>query len=294
MKRKTTQLSLLNCRSIHNRQFVPMRPSSGIPTTRVAGEPAARWIWSKATRRATRRAAALADELNVHSFRVHIDGTVTWTRMHEKLAQAKPRGKAKPAQGKETSSTKREQSERQKRSNERAAAHNALMEKAQAFRAKAIFKWWASVSAHSSPAVEAAHPPMPLLPAQSQSDPLTTPTVWLSATAPVQPERMDDERASKRRPPSSPVAATPTAPRAKQRVDSPSEQGLNPNATAFLPNPSASSGRSAQPIGEAAFTRTFSRPASSSSTSASPRSHRWGVPGSTTEMALLMGSNESG
>ena len=45
------------------------------------------------------RTAVLADELDVHSYRIHVDGTVTWTRKHEKLMQAKPTAKVKPAAG---------------------------------------------------------------------------------------------------------------------------------------------------------------------------------------------------
>ena len=292
-----------------------MRPSSGIPTTCVPGEPAPRWRWSKATRRATRRAAALADELNVHSFRVHTDGTVTWTRMHVKPAQAKHRAKVNPTLSKATGSTIREPSERQKRSNERAAAHQVLMDKAQAFRARSIIRWWANASA--GPPIDSGRDGTTVVAASADAAAghATPYADGLAAEgAPEQQESMDDERAPKRRPPSSPAVASPTALRsAKQRVDSPLEQGLNPNAPTFLPNPSASSGRSAQPaavwpLGEAAFTRTFSRPASSSTTSqngsgshnedvrpsAAPRSLRWGFPGSTTMMAPSTGSNESG
>ena len=61
-----------------------MRPSL-VPTksysnssTRAPGAPASRLIWSRATRRDVRRHTAQASELNLHSFRVHIDGRVTW------------------------------------------------------------------------------------------------------------------------------------------------------------------------------------------------------------------------
>ena len=49
---------------------------------RAPGNPDARWNSSKATRRAVRRAAALAAELSTHSFRLHNDGSVTWNLGH--------------------------------------------------------------------------------------------------------------------------------------------------------------------------------------------------------------------
>ena len=56
-----------------------------IPRQEVAAEvsprapPARRPLLTRAARRDIRRASALANELKVHSFRVHVDGTVTWT-----------------------------------------------------------------------------------------------------------------------------------------------------------------------------------------------------------------------
>ena len=94
--------------------------------------------WSKATRRATRRTAALANELNMHSFRIHIDGTVTWTLFHKHLGKAKPAAMDKPDAGKAMDSQMREPSKRELRSRERARSHAALMQKAQAFRARSI------------------------------------------------------------------------------------------------------------------------------------------------------------
>ena len=103
-----------------------MRSSSdGLPTMHAPGDPAARWNSSKATRRAVRRAAALADELKMHSFRVHVDGTVTYTLFKENLLKAKALDKDKPAKGKATDSQTREPTKRQQRSTARAAAHRA-------------------------------------------------------------------------------------------------------------------------------------------------------------------------
>ena len=102
-----------------------MRSSSdGFPTMHAPGNPAARWNSSKATRRAVRRAAALADEMKMHSFRVHVDGTVTYTLFNENLLKAKPEAKVKPARGEANDSQVREPSTRQQRSNARAAAHH--------------------------------------------------------------------------------------------------------------------------------------------------------------------------
>ena len=90
-----------------------MRSSSdGFPTMHAPGNPAARWNSSKATRRAVRRAAALADEMKMHSFRVHVDGTVTYTLFNENLLKAKPEAKVKPARGEANDSQVRERRQR--------------------------------------------------------------------------------------------------------------------------------------------------------------------------------------
>ena len=117
-------------------------PSDGFSPKRAPGAAGARPIMSKATRRATRRTAALANELNMHSFRIHVDGTVTWTLLHENLVQAKPEAKDKPAMGEAMGSRKHEPSKRELRSRERARSHAALMQKAQAFRARSIISFW--------------------------------------------------------------------------------------------------------------------------------------------------------
>ena len=46
--------------------------------------------WGKRARRDVRHAAALANELNMHSFRIHGDGSITWILWHDKVP-----GKAK-------------------------------------------------------------------------------------------------------------------------------------------------------------------------------------------------------
>ena len=110
-----------------------MASASGYPTARVPGNPATRWALSKVTRRAVWRTAALTDELKMHSFRIHVDGTVTWTLRHERDAPAR-----KPA----TDSQNREPSARTQKSRERAATHQALQEKAERTRAAFILRRW--------------------------------------------------------------------------------------------------------------------------------------------------------
>ena len=60
-----------------------MERASNVPSrTRAPGQPAPRTKLSKGVRRDIRRAAALANELNLHSFRTHVDGSITWTLKH--------------------------------------------------------------------------------------------------------------------------------------------------------------------------------------------------------------------
>ena len=67
-----------------------------IPRQEVAAEvsprapPARRPLLTRAARRDIRRASALADEMNMHSFRIHVDGTVTWTLRHETSKDSVP------------------------------------------------------------------------------------------------------------------------------------------------------------------------------------------------------------
>lgn len=64
-------------RRVSGCDLVPTKSYSN-SSTRAPGAPASRLIWSRATRRDVRRHTAQASELNLHSFRVHIDGSVTW------------------------------------------------------------------------------------------------------------------------------------------------------------------------------------------------------------------------
>ena len=58
-----------------------MQPSNHDLATRPTA--VGRLQWGKRTRRDIRHAAALADEMNAHSFRCHADGSVTFTRRHD-------------------------------------------------------------------------------------------------------------------------------------------------------------------------------------------------------------------
>ena len=73
---------------------------------------------SRAARRDLRRVAVLADELNVHSYRIHADGSITWTRWHD-LKPAKPESKD---EGQDDSRASSEPSKRTLRSRRRATA----------------------------------------------------------------------------------------------------------------------------------------------------------------------------
>ena len=59
-------------------------------TPRSSGMPTRRPNLSRAARRDVRRAATLAKEIGFHSFRVHDDGTISWTLWRD-LRQDKPK-----------------------------------------------------------------------------------------------------------------------------------------------------------------------------------------------------------
>jgi hypothetical protein len=75
----------------------------------------------------------------MHSFRVHADGTVTWTLRHDALP-AKPKTEKQQDEG--ATATSSEPSKRTQRSRARAAEHAALMEKAYEYRARSIIRFW--------------------------------------------------------------------------------------------------------------------------------------------------------
>ena len=91
------------------------------PTDAKTGQFSARTpIEGKRARRATRRAAAFAKEQDFHSFRVYVDGSVTYTLRHDKLP-TKPKSKH---EGSDTAN--RELSQRKTRSRDRAKTHREL------------------------------------------------------------------------------------------------------------------------------------------------------------------------
>ena len=212
------------------------RGSSALPDDRRVRAENRRWA-------EVRRAVREAKELDLYA--VEVRGVKATLRLHRPSCG---RAEQRPEQSSvEVQPTRAGPSARQAKQQQRSR------DRKDAFHAKKRAEAAASV----------AEPP------QSQDGQSGASTGLSPVPAGVQQERMDDERAPKRCPPSSPVAAASAAPRAaKQRVGSPRERGLNPNALTFLPNLTAASGGGVQPIDEAAFTRTFSRPASSYSTPA--------------------------
>ena len=98
-------------------------------------------------RRATRRAAKLAEEQRMHSFRIHVDGSVTWTLRHDHLP-----GKPKPTGKGSTGSTSGEPaSQRQLRSRTHAIAHRELQEKAERLRRLFAVRRWTRLAPQPTP-----------------------------------------------------------------------------------------------------------------------------------------------
>ena len=95
------------------------------------GQPAPRPKLSKGARRDIRRASALANELNMHSFRTHVDGSITWTLKHAKTAQARA-----------ADSVETELSKRKLRSRDRAIAHRELQQRVQTLCKRRAFQKW--------------------------------------------------------------------------------------------------------------------------------------------------------
>ena len=118
----------------------PPEFSMPIPSKKVAAEVSPRApsvrrpLLTRAARRDIRRASALANELKAHSFRVHVDGTITWTLRHEDPKKSVP-AKLNTS---EADVSKTETSMRKQKSTQRATAHRALMSRAQAFYARVL------------------------------------------------------------------------------------------------------------------------------------------------------------
>ena len=210
-----------------------MRPSNPDLATRPTA--VGHLQWGKRTRRDIRHAAALADELKMHSFRCHADGSVTFTRRHD-IVPSKAKHDRKAA---DSSRDNRELSASKARSRDRAVAHRELMQRAHDFRARSIISRW-KLSAQQQPPGE-AQPPAPEQRVSTPPPPSPPPPL------PPQPqpqERMDDERAPKRqaeRPSStadtSPSRSTPNAKRTALR-QGPPPGPPPPSAPPSPPSPS--------------------------------------------------------
>ena len=217
-------------------------PFVQLPTTRAPGNPMARPKWSKATRRATRRTAALANELNMHSFRIHIDGTVTWTLFHEHLGKAKPAAMDKPDVGKAMDSQMREPSKRELRSRERARSHAVLMQKAQAFRARSIIRLWSrAATPRAAQLTSTSQLPQSLPPTPPPPQlPLPPPPERQPPHSPPQrQERKGDANAQKHARPAPSADDSPAGPRTKTHVVPlpPPPPSLPPSPPSPTPHP---------------------------------------------------------
>ena len=126
--------------------FVAMRSSVANREKSSAAENHSRRAnFSRAARRDVRRAAAIAVETNMHSFRIHNDGSVTWTpKWTNTLAKPKQQScKGDTCSNTSTSLTP----SRAEKSRARQTQYYALLDKATKFRAAAVLRWWANDSA---------------------------------------------------------------------------------------------------------------------------------------------------
>ena len=115
------------------------------PFVNSGGRP---WL-TRAARRDIRRAHAVASELKMHSFAVH---GVVWTLKHDSMqGSSKKNNPNEPdSQKNESKPSRREQ--RASRSTQRAAAHHALMSRAQDHYARVLIRRWARSSADATEA----------------------------------------------------------------------------------------------------------------------------------------------
>ena len=180
-----------------------MRSSTTNAAPAPTGKPVGRPNFGRAARRATRRATRLADELNMHAFRIHVDGSVTWTPRcaHQASGQPKPPGEGSARE------KKREPSKRKQRGTNRAIAHRALLDKANAFLLQSLFRRWQRAN---------PQPPPPLQPPPPPPQPLPEPEAW--PALPQRMEHVDDERAPKRAHESPAAGALSPAPRAATKT----------------------------------------------------------------------------
>ena len=95
--------------------------------------------FGRATRRAIRQAAQIADETNSYSFRLHADGSVTFVRWR---ANPPPQAPQRNSCEAKESQKKGEPSKRAQVSIERARKHQELHEKAARFRCTVALRHW--------------------------------------------------------------------------------------------------------------------------------------------------------
>jgi hypothetical protein len=182
-----------------------------------------RRLWlSAADRRAIRQRCALAAELKLHS--VSVLGSV-WTLHHPHERHTQPRPES-ARQGTGTGATS-QPSRSTQRSRARAAVYAALMQKAQAFRARSILTSWSRVVGSkrlatqlstSQPASQSLLPPPPP-PPPSTLPPLPPPPPPEKQSPPSPQQSTEGVRAPNKRAPSTPTAGdSPAGPRTKTRV----------------------------------------------------------------------------
>ena len=178
-------------------------PEPPAPPTRQTPTP--RQNLTRAARRDVRRAAALAKELNFHSFHIHTDGSTTWTLHHPRVVSPMAEGTDKPR-------VQRGESTRALRSRARAVAHADLTKRARLFCVRSVIRWW-SRAATLPPPTLTLPPPPPSQPTQQQPPPQPPPPPPLLLS--LLPERMDVDVHSRKRA-TSPPTDVPAEPRAKR------------------------------------------------------------------------------
>ena len=111
---------------------------------------------SRAARRGVRQAAQLADEMNLHSFRTHADGSVTWVRWREHPPpQAQQNKKCEGEARQKTGEPSKSALARA----ERARSHRARMQKAMVFRCATLLRHWQHATSRLSADSGAGAPP---------------------------------------------------------------------------------------------------------------------------------------
>ena len=101
--------------------------------------------FSRAARRDVRRAAAIAEDLNMHSVRIHGDGSVTWTPKWTNTSAKPQHNSCKGDTGSNTSTSLTHAEKSRARQQE----FYALLDKARRFRASAVLRWWSRDAARN-------------------------------------------------------------------------------------------------------------------------------------------------